>query len=332
MNVLSIGAAYGVVVAVFQWGWGGELLGIERRADQPVHPDDALRRRLRPVHGLRGLHALPHPGGVRAHRRRHDLGGRRPGLHRPGHHRRRRDHGRGLRRPSCSRTSARSSCSASAWPSPCCSTPPSCAWWWCRPPWSCSATATGGSRRGSTGSCPAVGGAPARSRACAGGCLTGVSRRAARCQRWCGAMPAAGAARTTRGAARRSPAGRSGPGPSASMASRHVRSPIQTSVSVRRSVATTTSTLRCGSTRQRSTARSSTTIQNVRRPVDVAQVAAGSRRPVTPRPGDEEAAHVPEEHIGVQLVGAVVAAHPALAPRAEAVDDRVQLLAGRVRA
>jgi RND superfamily putative drug exporter len=29
MNLLSIGAAYGVVVAVFQWGWGAELLGLE---------------------------------------------------------------------------------------------------------------------------------------------------------------------------------------------------------------------------------------------------------------------------------------------------------------
>jgi len=28
MNVLSIGAAFGVLVAVFQWGWGGELIGI----------------------------------------------------------------------------------------------------------------------------------------------------------------------------------------------------------------------------------------------------------------------------------------------------------------
>ncbi|MCO6010826.1 MMPL family transporter [Actinoallomurus purpureus] len=32
MNLLSIGAAYGVVVAVFQWGWGIDLLGL----DQPV--------------------------------------------------------------------------------------------------------------------------------------------------------------------------------------------------------------------------------------------------------------------------------------------------------
>ena len=30
MNLLSIGAAYGVVVAVFQWGWLGELIGVEQ--------------------------------------------------------------------------------------------------------------------------------------------------------------------------------------------------------------------------------------------------------------------------------------------------------------
>jgi len=29
MNLLSIGAAYGVIVAVFQWGWGGSLFGVE---------------------------------------------------------------------------------------------------------------------------------------------------------------------------------------------------------------------------------------------------------------------------------------------------------------
>jgi putative drug exporter of the RND superfamily len=28
MNILSIGAAFGVVVAVFQWGWGGEVFGV----------------------------------------------------------------------------------------------------------------------------------------------------------------------------------------------------------------------------------------------------------------------------------------------------------------
>jgi RND superfamily putative drug exporter len=35
MNVLSIAAAYGVVVAVFQWGWGTSLLGV---APAPIEP------------------------------------------------------------------------------------------------------------------------------------------------------------------------------------------------------------------------------------------------------------------------------------------------------
>jgi RND superfamily putative drug exporter len=38
MNVLSIAAAYGVVVAVFQWGWAGELLGIEGGPINPFIP------------------------------------------------------------------------------------------------------------------------------------------------------------------------------------------------------------------------------------------------------------------------------------------------------
>jgi RND superfamily putative drug exporter len=29
LNVLSVGAAYGVVVAVFQWGWGASLVGVD---------------------------------------------------------------------------------------------------------------------------------------------------------------------------------------------------------------------------------------------------------------------------------------------------------------
>ena len=38
MNLLSIGAAYGIVVAVFQWGWGGGLLGIEGAPIEPFVP------------------------------------------------------------------------------------------------------------------------------------------------------------------------------------------------------------------------------------------------------------------------------------------------------
>ena len=38
VNMLSIGAAYGVVVAVFQWGWFGGLLGIEPAPIEPFIP------------------------------------------------------------------------------------------------------------------------------------------------------------------------------------------------------------------------------------------------------------------------------------------------------
>ena len=36
MNLLSIAAAYGVVVAVFQWGWGKDLIGLENTI--PINP------------------------------------------------------------------------------------------------------------------------------------------------------------------------------------------------------------------------------------------------------------------------------------------------------
>ena len=36
MNLLSIGAAYGVVVAMFQWGWGKDLIGLEHTV--PINP------------------------------------------------------------------------------------------------------------------------------------------------------------------------------------------------------------------------------------------------------------------------------------------------------
>jgi RND superfamily putative drug exporter len=38
MNMLSIGAAYGVLVAVFQWGWLGGLVGVEPGAIEPFMP------------------------------------------------------------------------------------------------------------------------------------------------------------------------------------------------------------------------------------------------------------------------------------------------------
>jgi len=36
MNLLSIGAAYGVIVAVFQWGWGKGLIGVDKTG--PIDP------------------------------------------------------------------------------------------------------------------------------------------------------------------------------------------------------------------------------------------------------------------------------------------------------
>ena len=36
LNVLSVGAAYGVVVAVFQWGWGASLIGVHETV--PIMP------------------------------------------------------------------------------------------------------------------------------------------------------------------------------------------------------------------------------------------------------------------------------------------------------
>jgi len=38
MNLLSIGAAYGVAVAIFQWGWLGDLLGVEPAPVEPFVP------------------------------------------------------------------------------------------------------------------------------------------------------------------------------------------------------------------------------------------------------------------------------------------------------
>ena len=38
VNLLAISAAYGIVVAVFQWGWGGDLLGISPGPIEPFIP------------------------------------------------------------------------------------------------------------------------------------------------------------------------------------------------------------------------------------------------------------------------------------------------------
>ena len=65
MNLLSIGASFGVMVMVFQWGWAASLIGLESTdPDPPVHPDVHVRRGVRALDGLRGLPALA--GSVRS--------------------------------------------------------------------------------------------------------------------------------------------------------------------------------------------------------------------------------------------------------------------------
>ncbi len=97
MNLLSIGAAYGIVVALFQWGWLSGITGRRAGAHRAVDADDDVRHRLRPVDGLRGIPAVSRPGGVASHRRQPHIGGRRPRRHGEGHHRGRGDHGLRLR-------------------------------------------------------------------------------------------------------------------------------------------------------------------------------------------------------------------------------------------
>jgi RND superfamily putative drug exporter len=37
LNLLSVGAAYGVIVAIFQWGWGSSWLGIDEKLPIPAY-------------------------------------------------------------------------------------------------------------------------------------------------------------------------------------------------------------------------------------------------------------------------------------------------------
>ena len=98
MNLLSIGAAYGVVVAVFQWGWGSSLVGVDEAVtDQPVRAHDDVRHPVRPLDGLRGVPPQSDPRGVRAHWRQPRVCRGRARCDRTGHHQCRPDHDRGLR-------------------------------------------------------------------------------------------------------------------------------------------------------------------------------------------------------------------------------------------
>ncbi len=87
MNLLSVAAAYGVTVAVFQWGWAeGRDRPREHGAHRAVRADDDVRRAVRAVDGLPGVPAHARPRGVRP-QRQHASGGRaRPVTHGAGHH------------------------------------------------------------------------------------------------------------------------------------------------------------------------------------------------------------------------------------------------------
>ena len=71
LNLLSVGAAYGILVAVFQHGWLADVLRLpDERRDRQLAAALPLRRPLRPLDGLPRLH--PQPGQGAARRRRVD--------------------------------------------------------------------------------------------------------------------------------------------------------------------------------------------------------------------------------------------------------------------
>ena len=70
LNVLSVGAAWGVLTLVWQYGHGSEAdLGHRGdRLDHLLDPADGVRLPVRPLDGLRGVHPLPDARGVRRDR------------------------------------------------------------------------------------------------------------------------------------------------------------------------------------------------------------------------------------------------------------------------
>ena len=99
LNLLSVGAAYGLLVIDLPVGLGREpaRLRVERR-DHPVAADVPVRDPVRALDGLPRVHPQPHPRGLRP--RPLERAGRRARdpLHRRRRHQRRHRHGRHLRR------------------------------------------------------------------------------------------------------------------------------------------------------------------------------------------------------------------------------------------
>ena len=99
MNLLSVGAAYGLITLVSLKGVGAGILGFQqRRRRGGVGAAVPLRGAVRAVDGLPGVPAQPHQGGLGQDRRQHGRRQRGRGRHGRHHHRRGADHGRRLRR------------------------------------------------------------------------------------------------------------------------------------------------------------------------------------------------------------------------------------------
>ena len=98
LNLLSVAAAYGILVMVFQWGWGESVLNFHSNGGiTPVAADVPVRDPVRALDGLPRVHPEPGARGLRpralerAGRRARDQADRRC------RHQRRRRHGRHLR-------------------------------------------------------------------------------------------------------------------------------------------------------------------------------------------------------------------------------------------
>ena len=66
LNLLSVAAAYGVLVAVFQWGWGEGLIDFKSNGGIANWlPDVHVRDPVRALDGLPRVHPEPHPRGLR---------------------------------------------------------------------------------------------------------------------------------------------------------------------------------------------------------------------------------------------------------------------------
>ena len=122
-SLLSLGAALGITVAVFQWGWFADLINLQ--ATGPIFPflpimvfADPVRAVLR----LPGVPGQPHARGVGAHRRQPQGGSPRAGRLRPGGRDRGGDHDQRVRRVHSRQRRRSSSSSASHCPLLCCST------------------------------------------------------------------------------------------------------------------------------------------------------------------------------------------------------------------